>query len=89
MYPRVPGNISTKSPSRRTLIYIDDYEPECGFVYVVVPAWEPKKVIRLQQDYLPPDILQRIQAGHRYFHAKVNLSAESHEALYFVDWEQE
>jgi hypothetical protein len=57
-------------------------------VYVVIPAWDSKREIRLQFSELPKNI-QEVVAASKRFHAFVNIGAESHEDLYFEKWEVE
>ncbi|MCL4303712.1 MAG: hypothetical protein KJ077_48950 [Anaerolineae bacterium] len=77
-------------PSRRawrTLVRIDDVDPEEKFFYVVVPGWDSQQVIRLRLQDLPETIKKLVLEGQSRLHAKVNLGAEANEDLYFEDWE--
>lgn len=79
-------------PSRRpwrTLLYIEEYENVRGYIYLIIPAWNPKEIISLRLDTLPIEIQQLMKQGQSHFHAKVNLGAENYEDLYFTDWEIE
>ena len=76
-------------PSRRpwrTLIRVDDADNV--FAYLIVPAWNPQRVVRLLLSEIPTIIRQRIESGQERFHAKVNIGAEQAEDLYFTDWEE-
>jgi CheY-like chemotaxis protein len=72
----------------RALIRVEDVRSPQGvpFVYVTVPSWNPQEIVRLPQDVFGPELMSRVKPGMR-LHAKVNLGAESHEELFFEDWE--
>ena len=80
-------------PSRkpwRTLLRVETEGQEksewAGFFFVVIPAWDPHIKIRLRRNDLPCIIQKRIAPGAR-FHAHVNIGAETHEELFFENWE--
>ena len=78
----------TFHPTRRpwrTLVRVDEVT-DGGYLYAIVPAWSPQRKIRLYKDSLPEEILDLVEPGKR-FHAQVNIGAESHEDLFFDDWE--
>ena len=78
----------TFRPTRRpwrTLVRVDEVT-DGGYLYAIVPAWSPQQKIRLYKDSLPKEILDLVEPGKR-FHAQVNIGAESHEDLFFDDWE--
>ena len=78
----------TFHPTRRpwrTLVRVDEVT-DGGYLYAIVPAWSPQQKIRLSEDSLPEEILDLVEPGKR-FHAQVNIGAESHEDLFFDDWE--
>lgn len=78
----------TFHPTRRpwrTLVRVDEVT-DGGYFYAIVPAWSPQRKIRLYEDSLPKEILDLVEPGKR-FHAQVNIGAESHEDLFFDDWE--
>ena len=74
----------------RTLIRIEEVgaDSNAGIIYVVVPAWDSKKVISLRLSDLPSHV-QDIVAPGRRLHAQVNTGAESDIDLYFDSWETE
>ena len=72
----------------RTLVEVEEVDSDRGFFYVVVPAWDAHKKVRIDNDGMPDEILKRLQPGRR-FHAEVNTGAESHEDLFFVSWESD
>lgn len=79
------------SPTRRgwrTLVRVIDVDlvSTTQTVYVVVPSWDSKREIRLQLSELP-DHVQKVAEASKRLHAVVNTGAESHEDLYFDDWE--
>lgn len=76
-------------PSRkpwRTLVRIADVDPDHRCVYVVVPAWNVKRKVRIDKDNLPLNVQERV-APDRRFHALVNTGAKSHRDLFFDEWE--
>lgn len=50
--------------------------------------WNPNKVVRLEQKYLPVAVSELIYKGQERFHAIVNTGAENGEDLYFESWEE-
>ena len=81
------------APSRkpwRTLVRVEEVESSgsATWIYVVLPGWNRRQVIRLLSEHLPPQIRKLAQPGRR-FHAKVNVGADSHEQIYFDDWEDQ
>lgn len=76
-------------PSRkvwRTLIRVEDIDAERGDFFVIVPGWTQSEVVRLALQDLPGAVRPSILPGARV-HAKVNLSAEGHDELFFEEWE--
>lgn len=76
-------------PSRqawRTLVRIEDVDAERGYVFVIVPGWTPSEVVRLVLRDIPESVWPAIVPDARV-HAKVNLTAEGHDELFFEDWE--
>ena len=70
----------------RTLLRIEDIDE--SYVYLVIPAWEPKEVVRLRLDDIP-DHIQKCFGQQARLHARVNIGAESAEHLRFDAWESE
>jgi hypothetical protein len=72
----------------RALIRVEDVRGTQGtsFVYVIIPSWNTKEVVRLPHDVFPEELIPRLRTGAR-IHARVNLGAENHEELFFEDWE--
>ena len=78
-------------PSRRpwrTLVRVADVDPYHGCFYAVVPAWDVRTKIRIDNDNVPANVLALV-APDRRFHALVNTGAESHRDLFFDRWEPE
>ena len=77
-------------PSRRawrTLVRIADVDPDHRCVYVVVPAWNVHRKVRIDNDNLPREIQELVEPDVR-LHALVNTGAKNHRELFFDDWEQ-
>ena len=77
------------APARRpwrTLVRVADIDPEHRCFYAVVPSWEVRTKVRIDNDNVPPEIRELI-APDRRFHALVNTGAESHQDLFFDSWE--
>lgn len=70
----------------RALVTVDEVRDD--FFYVRVPGWDPRTTTRVPLDFAPQEVRRRIVAGQRYFHAQVNLGAEHHKDLYFMEWEE-
>lgn len=70
----------------RTLVRFEDVEAPRRVAFAVIPAWDANQVVRLPFDCLPDNIDPRDLMGQRV-HAKVNIGAERHEELFFVEWE--
>ena len=78
-------------PSRhpwRTLVRIDEVDDDRGVVYVIVPPWDVRKKVRVDIESMPLNVQQLVEPDRR-FHALVNTGAESHENLFFENWETE
>ena len=72
----------------RTLVRVDEVDHDRQFVYVIVPPWRARQKIRIDMVSLPQEIRDRVGPDRR-FHAMVNTGAESHEDLFFAQWETE
>lgn len=72
----------------RTLVRVEEVVEEgpTKSVYVVLPGWDPNKVVRLGLEDLPANIQPLAKVGKR-FHAQVNVGADRDDELYFVEWE--
>jgi hypothetical protein len=72
----------------RTLVRVVELRDDPGqkAAYVVVPAWEPEKRVRIPASALPEDFFEKTGEGKRV-HAQVNIGAETYSDLYFDDWE--
>ena len=71
----------------RSLVRIEDIEPEHGYFHVVIPGWGSGQKVRISLNELPENIQRRIVPGNR-MHAKVNRGAKKPEDLFFDDWEE-
>lgn len=79
-------------PSRRpwkTLVRVEEVDPERSYFYVVIPGWDSNEVIRIRLDDVPSDIQEHIIGEQMRFHAQVNMGAEGSEDLYFEEWESD
>ena len=82
------GSIHPARRPWRALVRVQDAPENADYCYVVVPAWDADRAIRLEIQDLPDEIRSRMRAGAR-LHAKVNIGADSIEELYFDEWEPE
>lgn len=64
----------------RTMLRVDDVDS--GFVFVTIPSWNSREVIRLPSTLFPHAVFEQITLGHRLF-ADVNKGAERQEDLFF------
>ena len=65
---------------------IDVVDDGPGLVDIVVPGWNPNKVLQLSYPTLPPEVFEGVEAGQRLY-ARTNLGAENEDELFFCDWE--
>jgi hypothetical protein len=72
----------------RTLVRVDDLDEENGYIYVIVPAWDPNQIIRIKKSDLPVNLIEKLGRKSR-FHALVNVGAEFHQEIYFDNWESD
>ena len=70
----------------RTLVRIADIDDDHQCVYVVVPAWDVHRKVRIDKDNLPPEVQELVKPDRR-FHALVNTGVKNHSELFFDDWE--
>ena len=76
----------------RTLVRVFEHYPLTGMevdsVYFIVPAFDPEEKIKLTNEQIPSNIVQRISEGQTRFHARVNIGAEDKADLVFAGWEE-
>lgn len=82
------GNFEPTRRPWRTLVRVDDVDPERRLFYAVVPAWDIRKKIMIDYDALPQELRDSVYPGHR-FHAAVNTGADRIQDLFFDRWEPE
>ena len=82
------GRIESSRRPWRTLVRVADVDRDHGCFYAVVPAWDVRRKIRVDNDNVPQEILKLVEPDRR-FHAVVNTGAESHYDLFFDDWESQ
>ncbi len=82
------GQVASSRRPWRTLVRVNDVDPDRGDFYVVIPGWDVRAKIRLDLDSVGQDIKCLVKPGKR-FHAKVNIGAQLAEDLYFDEWETE
>jgi CheY-like chemotaxis protein len=80
------GEFQASRRSWRTLVRVENVDYERGYIYVIVPGWDPKQGVKLLLDDLPSEVREGIDYQER-FHAQVNIGAEANEDLYFEAWE--
>ena len=82
------GNFQPDRKPWRTLVRIEEFvdDDKHKYMYVVVPGWSPNKKIRLYLEDLPLNVRKVVREDKR-LHAQVNIGTESHEQLYFTEWE--
>ena len=68
----------------RTLVRVISINSDS--VVVVIPGWSPSETVTVDKSAIPKPVLDHMQPGYRY-HAKVPLSADIVEQIFFVDWE--
>lgn len=76
---------STRKPWR-TLVRVEEIDHDRRCFYAVLPAWDSRKKVRIDNDSIPENVLTLLEPGKR-FHAEVNTGAESYAELFFDAWE--
>ncbi len=82
------GQFSSTRRPWRTLVRVVDVDKitTTRTVFVVIPAWDSTREIRLLLKELPDEIQGVVNSSTR-LHAMVNIGAENYEDLYFENWE--
>ncbi len=80
------GEIPPSRRPHRTLIHVHDVDQRRGFVHVFIPAWDPRKGLRLRINDIDGAV-QPLLHEDIWLHAHVNIGAENHEDLFFDRWE--
>ena len=82
------GHFSTTRRGWRTLVRVVDVDTVSAVraLYVVVPAWDSRRELRLLFDELP-DTIRDVVSKQERLHAVVNIGAEYSNDLYFDEWE--
>ena len=82
------GHFSASRRGWRTLVRVVDVDvvSVVRALYVVVPAWDSKRELRLLFDGLP-DTIREVASRQERLHAVVNIGAEHSNDLYFDEWE--
>jgi hypothetical protein len=70
----------------RALIRIEDRDEGRSFLFIEIPSWDTKDIVKIPFDVLPEALLPDAIPGKR-MHAFTNLGAERQEELYFENWE--
>lgn len=76
-------------PSRRpwrTQVCVEEVDEDQNCTYVMVPAWDAHRKIRVEWDDIPQEIHEHLYPD-KILHAEVNIGAVNHEDLFFVSWE--
>jgi hypothetical protein len=68
----------------RTFIRIDDIDKT--HVYLLIPAWNPNKVVSINRNLIQEEILKVLNPDMKMF-AQVNIEAKDVIDLYFKNWE--
>ena len=80
------GQLEPERRPWRTLVRVDDIDQERHCFYAVVPSWDVRTKVRIDNDNLPHDLRDLIEPGRR-FHALVNTGSDSPRDLFFDSWE--
>lgn len=80
------GRFTPQRKAHKTLIRVQAVEEDAKFVDVIVPTWNPHKVIQLPINIFPSHLRDVVRPDERFF-AQVNIGAEKHNELYFTDFE--
>ena len=84
------GEYITSRRPWRALVRVDMLDKEDRVLHIVIPAWEPRKIIRLHFDDVDESVVERVRNYQQeHFHAQINIGAEADDELYFDKWELE
>lgn len=78
------GKVSEERELSRTFIRVDDVD--ANYIYLIIPGWNPHKVVSVKKDLLPMHILPQLSSKAKLF-AKVNTGARDTLDLFFTSWE--
>jgi CheY-like chemotaxis protein len=80
----INGNFLPSRQPVKTIVRIEnvDQDQKPPIVYVVVPAWNPRQVVRFPIDVIDPRLHTYVAPDSRFF-AQVNLGAEDQFDLFF------
>ena len=82
------GKIKSSRKPWRSLVRVEEHSPDNPAIYITVPGWDRNRKIKLQIESFPPYLRNIIIPGKR-LHAVINIGAESHDELFFDEWEPE
>lgn len=83
------GNLLDSRRPWRSMVRLEDFDPNGGAqqrLYIVVPSWNPNRVLALLAENIPIDILKTFIAGTNRVFADINLGADLESELYFDNW---
>ncbi len=87
----IEGRVAEHRRPWRTLVRIEDLDDSVSGsedCMVVVPGWDPQKLISIHLRDLPPNIQSAILGGADHLLAEVNLGAVTSSDLYFAEWRE-
>jgi hypothetical protein len=72
----------------RTIIKIEEIDRVSirTMVYALVPAWNPRKIVKFPLSLIPENLQKNLKSEPHLF-AKVNIGANHHDELYFTEFE--
>ena len=84
------GQVLPSRKTWRTLVRVEYIDTETNdktpYLKVIIPGWSSSTGIQIMKKDIPNEIADQIQEGSR-LQAYANIGAETHEELYFTDWE--
>jgi len=67
----------------RTLVRIVAFDDDMSYIKVVLPGWDPNKIVKISYDKISIDLRDKLQVGAR-FYMMVNIGAERGDDLIFI-----
>lgn len=82
------NHFTTDRKPWRTLLRIEDVDLDSKpqMLYVILPGWNSKEIIRLPLDLIPKNFHANLKPGIR-FHALANKGADNQDDLYFYNFD--
>jgi hypothetical protein len=61
---------------------------EDGVAFFSIAGYDPRILVGIPLEEMPPNIAKLVGSGSRFFHARVNTGEKDPRKLFFVEWEE-